>query len=149
MGKRNDQVKIYIVVGLALVLAIFVYFRFIHAKTSPDEDRTHSMAPLDQFNIPLIKTEKPQNAQSREPDVYSSLYGPIRDIFSPLYSPPRAATPPHEPEASRLTPSFKLKGTIVGGRRPIAIIDDRFVSTGDWIGEYQVVWIGKKEALKK
>ncbi len=36
-----------------------------------------------------------------------------------------------------------LKGTIVGGKRPIAIINDRFVRMGDRIGDYQVVEIDK------
>ncbi len=43
--------------------------------------------------------------------------------------------------------SMELKGTIVGGGKPLAIINDQFVGTGDWIGEYQVIRIGKKTVL--
>lgn len=74
----------------------------------------------------------------------------IRDIFSPLNSPPRAEKTSEEKEVERSDPpppSFTLKGTIVGGRNPIAIIDDQFVRPGDWVGEYRVVKIGKKEVV--
>jgi hypothetical protein len=36
---------------------------------------------------------------------------------------------------------LKLKGTIVGGGIPIAIIDDQFVRVGDGIANYKVVKI--------
>ena len=45
------------------------------------------------------------------------------------------------------SPSPKLKGTIVGGKRPIAIIDDQLYRMGDQIGEYKIILIGKNKVL--
>jgi len=36
-----------------------------------------------------------------------------------------------------------LKGTIVGGKNTLAIINDRFVRLRDWIDDYQIVKITK------
>lgn len=43
--------------------------------------------------------------------------------------------------------SLTLKGTITGGENPIAVINDMFVYTGDRIGDYEVVAIGKDEVV--
>ena len=50
-------------------------------------------------------------------------------------------------ESPKAVPSLKLRGAIVGGGKPVVIINDRFLHLGDWIGDYQVVRIGKKEVL--
>ena len=50
-------------------------------------------------------------------------------------------------EPPKPLPIFKLKGTIVGGARPMAIINDQFVRTDDVIYEYKVVSIGKTSVL--
>jgi IS30 family transposase len=102
-----------------------------------------------------------QNARWREPPVNESLPVVLRDIFAPLKSPKKVKSRPTAPlksrkkarrrpteqKPSRPPPSLKLRGTIVGGQRPIAIINDQFVRIGDWIGEYRVVRIGKTEVL--
>ena len=59
----------------------------------------------------------------------------------------KKALPPAGQTVSRPTPSLNLKGTIVGGERPIAIINDQFLRQGDQIGEFKVVNIGKKEVV--
>lgn len=149
-GKRSEQIKAYIVVGLALVLVISAYLRFIQAKvTTSREDRLpSSSSPLEQFRLPQIRTEKPQNSKILETAVKEYLKAPIRDIFEPLgYEQKAAAPPPPEKEASKPLPTLNLKGTIVGGKRPIAIINDLFVRPGDWIGDYRVARIGKKDVL--
>jgi hypothetical protein len=43
--------------------------------------------------------------------------------------------------------SLQLKGTIVGGGDPIAIINGEFVRTGDTVGGCKVVRIGKKSVI--
>ena len=50
-------------------------------------------------------------------------------------------------EREEQPPTFRLRGTIVGGERPLAIIDDRFVRVGDRIGDYNVIRIRKKDVL--
>ena len=144
-GKKNDQIKIYVVIGLSLVLIIGAYFQFIHAKIRRGKDVAASTAPLAQLNVPLINKEKSGNRRSGGSSVDQYLSTSIRDIFSPAKSSPDKESRPKEQEEE--VSSFTLKGTIVGGERPIAIINDKFVRTGDWIGEYKVARIGKKEVL--
>ena len=49
--------------------------------------------------------------------------------------------------AQREVKSLKLKGVIVGDKHSIAIINDKFVRTGERINGYRVVRIGEKEVL--
>lgn len=168
--KKNKRAKTYIVIGLALVLMVVVYFRFIHKKkVTPAVSPIPSPPGSLQFDIPQIKIPDLQNAQSRESLSKESMRAPIRDIFAPLKlkkkvkskpigrksskvkSKPRPRKPsktlPSKVKSKPPGPKLKLKGTIVGGERAIAIINDQFVHTGDRIGEYKVVRIGEKEVL--
>jgi len=158
------------VIGLALVLMVVVYFRFIHKKkVTPAVPRISAPAASPRFDIPQIKIPDLQNAQSRKSLSKESMRAPVRDIFAPLKlqkkvkskpigrKPSKVKSKPTRRKPSKTLPSkvkskppgpkLKLKGTIVGGERAIAIINDQFVHTGDRIGEYKVVRIGKKEVL--
>ena len=141
-GKKNKPIQIYIVIGLSLILVIMGYFRFIHNKSIFEDDHTLPAAGPAKFDIASIEINKPQKNSmhalpANEP---SSIY--IRDIFVPLKS--QAAA---EIQSTKQTPSttpvlsLKLKGTIVGGGIPIAIINDQFVRVGDVIANYKVVKI--------
>lgn len=146
-GKKGEQIKVYIVIGLALVAAIVGYFSFIHKKPTRDADRTPSTAPIARFDVPQVEMKNTRNARWREPPVNESLPVVLRDIFAPLKSPKKVQRRRTAQKPSKPLPSLKLRATIVGGKRPIAIINDQFVRIGDWIGEYKVVRIGKKEVL--
>ena len=43
--------------------------------------------------------------------------------------------------------SLELKGTIIGGKEPMAVINDKFVRMGEKIGEYQIVKIYPNEVV--
>jgi len=76
----------------------------------------------------------------------SVLQSVVKDIFAePVRpEPPQPASEENQGEEElKPPPPMTLKGTIVGGKRPIAIINDRFVRMGDRIGDYQVVEIDK------
>lgn len=160
-GKKGEQIKVYIIIGLALVAAIVGYFRFIHKKPTRDADRTSSTVPIARSDVPQVEIKDTRNARWREPPVNEPLPVVLRDIFVPLKSPKKVKSRPTAPlkspkkvqrrrteqKPSKPLPSLKLSATIVGGERPIAIINDQFVRIGDWIGEYKVVRIGKKEVL--
>ena len=145
------------VIGLALLLVIVGYFRFIHKrKVTPAVSSIPSQAVL-RLDMPQIKIPDRQNARSRESLSKESMRAPIRDIFAPLklqtglkgqptrQKPPKAL--PAEVNSQPTGQKLKLKGTIAGGGKAIAIVNDQFVRTGDWIGEYKVVRIGKKRVL--
>ncbi|GAJ11370.1 unnamed protein product [marine sediment metagenome] len=146
-GKKGEQIKVYIIIGLALVAAIVGYFRFVHKKPTRDADRTPPAVSIARFDVSQVEINNTRNARWREPPVNEALPVVLRDIFVPLKSPKKAQRRPTEQKPSKPLPSLKLSGTIVGGKRPVAIINDQFVRIGDWIGEYKVVRIGKKEVL--
>jgi hypothetical protein len=79
--------------------------------------------------------------------VPEALQGFVKDVFSPQPLTVRKQRTERGKQAEKENPVFELKGTIVGRQRPIAIIDDRFVRTGDYINDYQVAHIGKKEVI--
>ena len=146
MPKKNaDQIKIYIVIGLALFLAIVGYFRLIHKKEQPKttnpnfSDSTASENKM-QHVEPVTLQQRDWHARlAAEP-----MRAITRDIFFPV-NPLKRLKPQTSTERSiSPPPSLELKGTIVGGDRPIAIIDDKFVRTNDRIEGYRVIWIGKK-----
>ena len=143
---KKDKIKIYVIGILAAALVINGYFRIVRGKTgSPPVPTVQKPAVLEVpgINIGLSKTDA--GKKSLQPAFNSDLFAAARNIFAPMVAPQKAQPPaPPEPEKPKPVPQFTLRGTIVGGKNPIAIIDNEFVRTGDWIGDFQVVMIGKK-----
>ena len=158
---KIEQIKIYVVIVLALVAAVVGYFRFIHKKTTPDIVKTASITALsgDQTSDGKIKIPERKRDKQVELHMEDSLRTDIRDIFTSLHltkkvkrktkrpSPkvkikPEPKKPPPPP-----TIMLELNGTIVGGNNPVAIINNQFLRTGEWIGGYQVVKIDKYKVL--
>ena len=157
--EKNEQIKIYVVMGLAVVLLIMAYFRFVREKENPDEAPAIATASFVDLDIPEIRPISPQEARSLEPVGYEYPQTIIRDIFSSL-TVPRKLENRHEEQheaqheeqyeeqsESDLIQTLKLTGTIVGGSKPVAIIDGQFIHDGDWIGDYRVARIGNKDVL--
>ncbi|MBT8405842.1 MAG: hypothetical protein KJP05_00165, partial [Deltaproteobacteria bacterium] len=90
--KESERIKIYIVIGLSLVLVTLAYFRFVHKK--PERSRSvapsTATAPATQFELLQPEKENLKNTQGRESVVRESTGAVIRDIFAPLKSLPRA-----------------------------------------------------------
>lgn len=144
--KKSNRIKIYITIGLALVLVVNGYFRLIHAKTKRSGRSSTPQPSLASINIPKILT-KLQQVKPSESDRFDVRQYAVRDIFAePVRPVPPAQPAPKEDQMEEIPeppPPMTLKGTIVGGKRPIAIINDRFLRMGDRIGDYQIVEIDK------
>ncbi|MBE0556402.1 MAG: hypothetical protein IH628_04135, partial [Proteobacteria bacterium] len=82
----------------------------------------------------------------------------LRDIFVPAKAPAKetvkeaakkaAAGTPSVADAAvpvQPLPSLQLTGTIVGDKRPIAVINGRFLRTGDMIAGFEVVSIARDQ----
>ena len=148
--KKSEQIKLYMVIGLAVVFVILAYFHFTGAKSNNGEVVSPSVLPPSEqvkFAIPKTETKGPQICSYRESAVHGSIQTAIRNIFSPLADPEKAENQGREEQSRNPGESLTLGGTIVGGKSPIAIINDQFVRTGDWIGDFRVVRIGKKDVL--
>ena len=145
MASANaEQFKLYLVYALAAILCISVYVRFVHSRLW--NRRTDAALPA---AIVSMSISSKQLNQSEEPQGMTAVEEPppfvTRDIFAPLKS--LTARKAQTEEREEQPPTFKLRGTIVGGKRPLAIIDDRFVRVGDRIGDYSVIRIRKKDVL--
>ncbi len=144
--KKSERIKIYVLILGAVVFVIVGYFQFIHKKPSTVRARTSSNKPLSQLQVPEVDVKIRQTIRRAEPADEVSPPASIRDIFSPVKSSLAEKSPAKQQSAIPLS-AMELKGTIVGGGKPLAIINDQFVGTGDWIGGYQVIRIGNKAVL--
>ena len=151
-SKSTGRIKIYLVVGLALVLAALVY-RYLHARTARNRSISPPPATATVSETPELTDLYPERQQKTQVERSSirelrRLF--VRDIFAPGKSLPRAKRPTKKGQpAQRQVKSLKLKGVIVGGKHSIAIINDKFVRTGERIDGYRVVRIAEKEVLLK
>jgi len=148
--KKSEQIKLYMVIGLAVVFVILAWFHFTGAKSNNGEDVSPSVLPPSEhvkFAIPKTETKGPKICSYRESAVHERIQTAIRDIFSPLADPKKAENQDREAASRNSGESLTLGGTIVGDKSAIAIINDQFVRTGDWIGDFRVVRIGKKDVL--
>ena len=134
---------------MSLVLVTLAYFRFVHKK--PERSRSvapsTATAPATQFELLQPEKENLKNTQGRESVVRESTGAVIRDIFAPLKSLPRANRLAKKGASSNRGGSLQLKGVIIGGKNPIAIINDKLVRTGERIGDYTLVRVEKKEVF--
>lgn len=173
---KAEQIKLYVIIGLMVVAAVVAYFSFFHKKkasVAPPAPGALTAGAAAGLTVPEIKIKQIKStilakAQAPEPgDIV------LRDIFSPLRWPKSAQAQPEvvEPDETEVDdmelemaetwldeelllqpkpfPPVKLLGTLIGGKKPIAIIDDRFMRPGDAINEYKIVKITPDEVLLK
>jgi type II secretory pathway component PulC len=151
-SKSTGRIKIYLIVGLALVLAALVY-RYLHARAA--QNRSISPPPAtatvsEMPELPDLYMGRQQETQVARPNIRELRRLFVRDIFAPAKSLPKAGRPTMKGQpAQRQVKSLKLKGVIIGGQHSIAIINDKFVRTGERIDGYRVVRIAEKEVLLK
>ena len=146
-GKNTERIKIYVVIGLSLVFGIVGYFRFFYKKAEADVKSSKPVEVPSKIDLssvqPIIQGRKQLNNA-----LSTDSFQPIaRDIFTPLTTPERANVPKMQSmntEKHKPLPTLRLRGTIVGGEGPIAIVNDTFLRTGDEIAGFKVVWIGTK-----
>ncbi len=141
--KKGERIKIYVLILGAVVFVILGYFRLIHKKPIAGEARTSSNTPLSRLQVPEVNIKIQQTIRRAELAVEEFMPALMRDIFSPVNSTVAEKRTAKQQSGIPLS-AMELKGTIVGGGKPLANINDQFVGIGDWIGEYQVIRIGNK-----
>ena len=159
---KSEKVKFVIVIVLALIMVTVAYFRFWHKKGSAAPDRLAAEpSQTEQVATELTIAQQPDERVYDRPTV-AALPSVKRDIFRPQRVPPAVARPTRKNKTAKLKPvpipSFKLGGTIVSQGESMAIINDRYLRTGDTIAAFKVVRIeedkvqlvsgGKKIELK-
>ena len=146
--KTANQIKMYIVIGLSLAFALVGYFRLIHGKTEPEATNPS----LTDSTAPEFETQIVEPVTWKQADWHARLAAeperPLkRDIFLPAIDLKSRKPQPLMAKSPVLLPKLKLRGTVVGGEKPIAIIDDKFIRKGEKIAGYKVIWIGKKTVV--
>ena len=144
---RSDKVKLYVVIGLSFVAACVAYFRFIHKGNETGTDILSPGPEETKFDVSQIEKTKPRGTKVPRLTVADSASTYIRDIFVPLQLPTDSEALVRAEQTPAPSGVLKLKGTIMGGKKPIAIINDRFLGKGERIGEYQIVRIDQNEVL--
>jgi len=150
-GKAGDRIKIYLVVGLAMVLAALVY-RHLKAKPSgnaplfpPSVTRglaeVADLAPLDMGSLQKTPLARAKVKEPRR-DFLRDVFAPMR----PLKKAEQRIAPKGQPSDPKAT-SLKLKGVIVGGPNSVAIINGKLLRLGERIDGYQVVRIEEKKVF--
>ena len=142
---KSEKVKFVIVIVLALIMVTVAYFRFWHKKVSAAPDRLAAEpSQTEQVATELTIAQQPDERVYDRPTV-AALPSVKRDIFRPVRIPSTVAgrTVKNKPAKSKPTPvpNFILGGTVVNGGESIAIINGRFLRTGDSIAAFKVVLI--------
>ena len=149
--KPTDRIRIYLVVGLGLVLAALAY-RYVKTKAARLENLAPTPATASFSDIPdlsLLHQESLPSTRRTASNVRESRRVSIRDVFAPARALPRGRSGGHSKgrSAQGRTTSLKLRGVIVGGDNSIAIINDKFVRIGEQIDGYKVVSIEENQVF--
>lgn len=149
--KKGEKIKSYILIGVLLMALLLAYFRFIHKKgprpVTPTATPT-TAAPLILPDVPRFRIQG-KGDQKMEAPTRESLGTVIRDIFTPLSWPKKKEPPPVTVEESKPKPLpvLELKGTIVGPKKAMAIINGQYYRIGDMIGDFRIVDISKNKVM--
>jgi hypothetical protein len=189
--KKNEKIKLYMVLGLLCVAGVVAYFQFFRSKDEPaavvsNVPQSKLSDPIDSAesisrrlqtkSVPAVQpvraAKRPtqekavrypinQNQKAGRQDQTASEHevqyistNPIRDIFERPYIhvKPEPPAPAGVTAAKGVAPKeipLELKGTIISGDRPIAIINNQFLQLGDTIDVYRVSSITSNEVLLK
>ena len=165
----KETVKLYFVVALALVALVVAYFRFFYNKEDPAPQvvvtqkqptaTATATAGRKSFKIETVKKRPDEKAQEarikRRPSPLNLTE--VRDILEPPPIPTEAiqtavtasqvqrATKKPEPDEIPLI----LKGTLIGGKKPMAIINEKFILLGEKIEIFRVVRIDANRVVLK
>jgi hypothetical protein len=144
---KKDRVRMYLLLGMSIVLIVVVYFRFIQKKNGEEGTLEPSAAAAAHLEIPEVEFDSLPTGRWGGLPVPQVPRDPFRDLFLPgrgsvIGEGDGSGTP-----ESVSVASLKLRGVVMGGGKPVALINDEFLRLGDTISEYQVIRIDEKEVL--
>ncbi len=161
---QNEKVKRYLVLGLAVAAMVVAYFQFFKHK---DDAVKVISEPAAVISKPVAKTvtykiepkKEIQRQISPPPQEQKRLFllTDMRDVFEPPPVPPelkkKTMTAGRETNASnKVVPEdipLTLSGTIVGGSKSMAIINEKFVGLGEKIDIFEVIRIEANKVVLK
>jgi len=150
LSKIPERVKIYFIIGLSVLFVLVGYFRFFHGKIAPTRPASVAAPPV-RIAVPAVDVKGLPTAGQAPQAVYEPRRGTLRNIFATgKFAPPKevsaeAQTRIAAAESSNPLPSLKLTGTIIDGKKPLAIINGQFLREGERIEGFQVVSITRDQ----
>jgi hypothetical protein len=140
--ESRERTKLYMVIGLAVLFVAVGYVRFVHGKIAffnpPERGVAHPVLP----EVPAVDLKGLEPAGLPQKTASGPRAG-LRDIFAPAKKTGTATRNglPSGTAAAVPLPTLQLTGTIIGGKRPMAVINGRFLRKGDLIAGFEVVSI--------
>lgn len=152
---NKSKIKIFIMLGLAVVLIIILTYKFLQ------ENKT-GITPLPQAVSKRVPEHHPDTIlkdidtlltqdkdEIKNKDVLKPTKSSLkRDLFSPTISLHKKGNPLPKEEKKKETDKIedmikelKLKATLINNQRPVSIINNRIVGIGDYIMGFKVVEI--------
>ena len=155
--ERSERIKQCIVILLAVTAVAVAYFRFFHKPKAARVDGVARPQPEVKVDLQEIEKSRPLELQAARFPVDEFLSPDIRDIFEPGLLPPEPAAEKKKEAAGKSgagpkpAPSIALdlQGTIVAGKKSLAIINNKFFRVGEKIGGYRIVAIAPNTVYLK
>lgn len=146
--KIRERTKQMMVIGLAVLFLLVGYYRFLHGKIAFFGRSESGVALTAVIEVPAVDLGDSSPAAEPKRMELEGTRGRFRDIFAPP-KPPKAAILPAAVAVAAAAappkplPALKLSGTVAGGKRPLAVINGRFLRNGEVIDGYEVVSISR------
>jgi len=145
--ESRERKKLYLVVGLLVLFVAVGYFRFFHGKTASFSQPERSAALPAVIDVPAVDLKAVPPAGLLQKTAADGPRAALRDIFAPVKKTvPGTATGnlPAAAAAPKPLPSLKLTGTILGGKRPLAVINGEMLRKGDKVAGFEVLSIARE-----
>lgn len=149
--EKRERVKLYMVIALLAVFVLVGYIRFFGGKTASPVQSNLAAAAGEAITVPAVDLKGLQQAP-RAPEKVLPSSTPLRNIFIPFVPAekrPVAKDAPQEPAGApqKSLITLKLTGTIIGGGRPLAVINGRFLGRGESIEGFQILSIDRNAVI--
>lgn len=146
--EKKERTKLLIVIGLAAVFVVMGYFRFFYGKGASPMQSNGGAVTVGPIAIPPVDL-KGVRPTTGLPERVSLPRAPLRNIFAPvgITSVPGSAPGQSAGAPQKQLPKLQLTGTIIGGKRPLAIINGRFLRQGESIEGLQVLSIARNQVI--
>jgi type II secretory pathway component PulC len=145
--ENRERTKLFIVIGLAVIFIAVGYFRFLHGKITFFKQPERGAAIPAAIQVPAVDLKGIQPAGEMQKKAPEGPRARLRDIFAPVKPPPSEIPPVAVAVPPKPLPPLQLTGTIIGGKRPLAIINGRFLRQGERIDGFEVVSIAGDQVI--
>ena len=144
--ESRERTKLFMVIGLAAVFVAVGYFRFLHGKIAFFKQQESGIAIPAVIEVPAVDLKGIPPAGEPQKMAPEGPRAGLRDIFAPIKA-PATEIPPVTVAAVPLKPlpPLQLTGTIIGGKRPLAVINGQFLRKGEMIAGFEVVSIARDQ----